>query len=46
MRCSGNLIGDPPIDRVGLNNAMFAGRGCRSGQKMFELVDLERTKGS
>ena len=27
MRCSGNLIGDPPIDRVGLNNAMFAGRG-------------------
>ena len=44
MRCSGNLIGDPPIDRVGLNNAMFAGQGW--GKKCFELVDLERTNGS
>ena len=27
MRFSGNLIGDPPLIRVVLNYAMFAGRG-------------------
>ena len=27
MRCSGNPIGDPPLFRVVLNYAMFAGRG-------------------